>query len=151
MPRENKKRGRRAEASKRKADDIADIAAGEADASAKRQRRSPPREHLPFDDVNGFRDAQAAGQAGGDSEMPFYGLLDEQESEYFRRADDMLEANDFSDEEERSLFLENVYKEVDSKELKLACSQSSSRLLERLILLSTPAQLKKLFQKFSGQ
>ena len=37
------------------------------------------------------------------------------------------------------------------KELKLANSQSCSRLMERLILLSTPNQLKDLFQKFSGQ
>jgi nucleolar protein 9 len=44
-----------------------------------------------------------------------------------------------------------VYKEADGKELKIANSQSCSRLMERLILLSTPIQLKGLFKKFSSQ
>ena len=48
------------------------------------------------------------------------------------------------------MFLANVWKEADGKELKIANSQTS-RLLERLILLSSPDQLKGLFQKFSGK
>lgn len=153
MPRENKKRGRRAEAKKRKAEDYA----GDDDASPKRQRLEeevqPDVIPLGAEDDEATSIMPAAGQEPGigNADMPFYGLLDEQEQEYFRRADDMLETNQFSDAEERILFLENVYKEVEGKELKMACSQSSSRLLERLILLSTPAQLKKLFQKLSGQ
>lgn len=83
--------------------------------------------------------------------MPFYGLLGEDEQEYFKKADAMLELNQFADPEERNLFLGNVYKEARGKELKIANSQSCSRLMERLILLSTPDQLKSLFQKFSGQ
>lgn len=51
----------------------------------------------------------------------------------------------------KSLFISNLYKEAQGKELKIAHSQGCSRLLERLILLSTPAQLKALFQCFSGQ
>ncbi|KAL8950960.1 MAG: hypothetical protein Q9183_007491, partial [Haloplaca sp. 2 TL-2023] len=82
--------------------------------------------------------------------MPFYGLLDEEEQEYFKRADTMLELNQFGDVEERALFLANVYKEASGKELKIANSQSCSRLMERLILLSTPEQLKTLLHKFSG-
>jgi len=144
MPREHKKRGRRGEASKRKAEEET------GDASPKRQRLDEDRGHdrIPLDENYG---PPAGAPASGNSDTPFYGLLDEQEQEYFHRADDMLESNQFADAEERSLFLENVYKEADGKELKMACSQSSSRLLERLILLSTPDQLKRLFQKFSGQ
>jgi nucleolar protein 9 len=81
----------------------------------------------------------------------FFGTLDEQEQEYFKRADDMLETNSFGDHEERSLFIANVYREADGKELKIAQSQSCSRLMERLIQLSSPAQLKTLFQRFSGK
>ena len=77
--------------------------------------------------------------------------LDEDEQEYFKRADEMLELNQFADSEERSMFLASVWKEADGKELKIANSQSCSRLMERLILLSTPDQLKRLFQKFSSQ
>ena len=85
------------------------------------------------------------------AEKPFFGMLDDDEQEYFKRADNMLEANSFGDDEERSLFLANVYREAEGKELKIAQSQSCSRLMERLIQLSTPSQLKKLFQKFSGK
>lgn len=142
MPRENKKRGRRAEAAKRKADE--DVEDSE-ETSPKRQRLEDDRDDIqPLDDSH-------IEPAAGNSETPFYGLLDDEEQEYFRRADDMLEANQFADPEERQLFLDNVWKEADGKELKMACSQSSSRLLERLISLSTPSQLKRLFQKFSGQ
>lgn len=84
-------------------------------------------------------------------ERPFFGVLDDEEQEYFKRADDMLETNAFSDAEERNLFLSNVYREADGKELKMAQSQSCSRLMERLIQMSSPAQLQTLFRKFSGK
>ena len=84
-------------------------------------------------------------------EIPFYGMLDEDDQEYFKRADTMLELNQFASPEERSLFLVSVYKEAKGKELKIANSQSCSRLLERLICMSTSIQLKELFQKFTGQ
>ncbi|ESZ90107.1 hypothetical protein SBOR_9518 [Sclerotinia borealis F-4128] len=84
------------------------------------------------------------------AERPYYGLLEDEEQEYFRRADELLELNDFPSTEERSLFLANVYREAQGKELKIACSQSCSRLMERLILLSTAQQKKKLFTQFAG-
>ncbi|KAI0998578.1 Nucleolar protein 9 [Podosphaera aphanis] len=84
------------------------------------------------------------------SERPFYGMLEDEEQEYFRHADEMLEVNNFPDEEQRSLFLASVYREAENKELKIACSQSCSRLMERLILLSTAEQKKKLFESFAG-
>lgn len=63
----------------------------------------------------------------------------------------MLELNQFGDAEERELFLANVYQEANGKELKIANSQSCSRLMERLILMSEHEQLKALFEKFKGQ
>lgn len=84
-------------------------------------------------------------------DIQFYGMLDDDEQEYFKRADSMLELNQFANPEERDLFLASVYKEARGKELKIANSQSCSRLLERLICISTPSQLKTLFQKFTGQ
>ncbi len=78
-------------------------------------------------------------------------MLDDEEQEYFKRADSMLELNQFANQEERELFLANVYKEANGKELKIANSQSCSRLLERLIVMSKPVQMKALFQRFSGQ
>ncbi|KAF2175043.1 PLP-dependent transferase [Zopfia rhizophila CBS 207.26] len=144
MPKENKKRGRREEQKKRKREH------SDNEPGSKRYKKSTEEEvdYDPVDDVPYQDDAIDGVTRPGD--MPFYGMLDEEEQEYFKRADEMLELNQFGDPEERSLFLENVYREADGKELKIANSQSCSRLMERLILLSTPEQLKGLFHKFSG-
>lgn len=145
MPKENRKRGRREEHKKRKREHTDD-----EPSSSKRHRKSvdeapeQPADHVPYQD-------EAIDGVTRPSDMPFYGMLDEEQQEYFKRADEMLELNQFADPEERTLFLQNVYREADGNELKIASSQSCSRLMERLILLSTPDQLKTLFQKFSGQ
>lgn len=152
MPQEHKKRGRRM---KRKHGDGDDVP---ADASSPVKRRKSTddatgtdgQEFVPLDNHDdGLGDAMNAAYPSADK--PFFGMLDDEEQEYFKRADDMLEANEFGDDEERSLFLSNVWREAEGKELKIAQSQSCSRLTERLIQLSTPAQLKGLFQKFSGK
>lgn len=147
MPQENRKRGRRAESQRQKLEES-------EEHDQKRRKTSNgnvqaqeeiPREHDQVPDGCPFALRKEL------TSSPFYGLLDEEEQEYFRRADDMLEVNQFVDPEEKALFLANVYKEAEGKELKLAHSQSCSRLLERLILHSTPDQLKHLLGKFSGQ
>jgi len=161
MPRENKKRGRRGEEKKRKHEDAAlvDGDVENVDAS-KRQKISDDdnniedfteqHDYQPLE--NGAYDSHHGEPYQAESEdRPFFGMLDEEEQEYFRKADDMLETNQFGDNEERDLFLANVYREAEGKELKLANSQSCSRLMERLIQLSSPQQLKKLFQKFHGK
>jgi nucleolar protein 9 len=155
MPTENRKRGRREE-KKRKREQQ------EADKDAKRHKREerveevlqqyddaqtvPEQHEAPYQD-----DAMDMDGVTRPGAMPFYGMLDEDEQEYFKKADEMLELNQFADPEERAMFLANVWKEADGKELKIANSQSCSRLMERLILLSTADQLKRLFQKFSSQ
>lgn len=99
---------------------------------------------------DGLEGAAGAGGGGGHFEREFFGMLAEQEQEYFRRADELLELNDFPSEEERRIFLQNVYKEARGKELKLASSQSCSRLMERLILLSSTKQKKRIYDAFAG-
>ncbi|KAH7370049.1 armadillo-type protein [Rhexocercosporidium sp. MPI-PUGE-AT-0058] len=147
MPKENKhSRGRRDEKKlKRKRekgeDDIQD--------QNKRQKSQDPAEDIDVQFI-GTDNATPTGEEGGATERPFYGMLEDQEQEYFRRADELLEQNDFPSSEERALFLANVYREAEGKELKIACSQSCSRLMERLILLSTVEQKKKLFGTFGG-
>ncbi|KAK4463293.1 hypothetical protein QBC42DRAFT_69276 [Cladorrhinum samala] len=95
---------------------------------------------------------EGVGAGGGSShfEREFFGMLADQEQEYFRRADELLELNDFPSDEERHIFLQNVYKEARGKELKLASSQSCSRLMERLILLSSTKQKKRIYDAFAG-
>lgn len=144
MPKENQKRGRREE-KKRKRE--------EEESYESPSKRSKAQENGDSVEYNYSGIAEQTEQVPyvGPGEIPFYGLLDEEEQEYFKRADSMLELNQFTDPEERDLFLANVYREAEGKELKIANSQSCSRLMERLILLSTPTQLKALFQSFSGQ
>ena len=148
MPKEHRKRGRREEKKRKREEEEGQITA------SKRQKSEDAEEDVEIIvDGGGGAGHQEGfpGYAPQSGELPFYGLLGEDEQEYFKKADSMLELNQFADPEERSLFLANVYKEANGKELKIANSQSCSRLMERLILLSTPDQLKKLFQKFSGQ
>lgn len=147
MPKEHKKRGRREEKRKR------EIENGNQQAT-KRQRTDTEQEAVETRlDMNQSSSAQGQGDEGRSrpKEMPFYGMLDDEEQEYFKQADTMLELNQFPTSEERELFLTKVYTEAKGKELKIANSQSCSRLMERLILSSTSSQLKFLFQKFSGQ
>lgn len=145
MPRDNKKRGRRDDQRKRKRD------RSDVDSVSKRRKEHADLNDEPAADVD-VPPLDAPGDGVHRPEAaPFYGMLDSDEQEYFRHADELLELNQFDDPEERDRFLASVYKEADGKELKIANSQSCSRLMERLILLSSPKQLKDLFQKFSGQ
>lgn len=147
MPREKQKRGRRAEEKKRKREDAPE------EAVTKRPKPSTDEpvavesnnDYIPFDDGEGQN-----GDAHPPNDMPFYGLLDTEEQEYFSRANELLELNQFQDAEERQLFVESVYKEAKGKELKVACSQSCSRLMEKLISMSDVHQIRRLFGKFLG-
>ena len=138
MPKEHKKRGRREDQKKRKRDHDDELASKRLRKDDVEQLQAEnPLQHLVHD-------------APRPDAAPFYGMLDEQEQEYFKKADDMLELNQFESPEDRQIFLASVWNEADGKELKMATSQTS-RLLERLILLASEDQLKSLFQKFSGQ
>ncbi|RJE21708.1 hypothetical protein PHISCL_05948 [Aspergillus sclerotialis] len=150
MPREKKKRGRRAEekakkdTTKRKRDEIPD------EQEAKRFKPSTDDAANEFNHEAEYiplGEDQSEAPAG---DTPFYGLLDEEEQEYFARANEVLELNQFQDGEERRLFVDSVYQEADGKELKIACSQSCSRLMEKLIAMSDVRQIQRLFNKFIG-
>ena len=188
MPRENKKRGRRAEEQKRKREASG---SGSGICNVKRKRTvngspltqkqsergengsaSPSQQSWHgqrhrYDDHAWTRDTldhyahyeqhgnHDYGTLDKDEEQylkqAYYGTLDEDEEQYFKQAYDVLKANAFPSDEERQLFIDNVYREAEGKELKLACSQSCSRMLEGLILASKASQLKQLFHKFSTQ
>ncbi|PSR97811.1 armadillo-type protein [Coniella lustricola] len=125
------------------------------DATAPTEARAEagaPRENgndidYPMNDADG-----ELYQQGGPTvpEREFFGMLADEEQEYFRSADEKLETNDFESDEDRGYFLQSLYREAVGKELKLASSQSCSRLMERLILLSNTKQKKRLFEAFAG-
>lgn len=83
--------------------------------------------------------------------IEFFGMLDDDDQEFFRHADEMLETDEFETPAERETFLEGVYEKAEGKELKLASSQSCSRIMERLILLSNTRQKKQFFEAFAGR
>ncbi|KAI9680826.1 MAG: Nucleolar protein 9 [Caeruleum heppii] len=142
MPREKKLRGRLAERKRKRQEDED---AGLDEHVAKNQKID--NERSGFGDIP---DALEWIEPAGTAETPFFGMLSDDEQDYFKRADELLVLNQFDDTDGRALFIDNVYREAAGKELKIACSQSCSRLMERLILQSNVEQLKNLFQKFSG-
>ena len=80
----------------------------------------------------------------------FHGLLTSEESDYFSAVNAKLDANDFSSPEDRDLFVEAVHRELKGKELKVACSQSASRVLERVVGVSTVKQVRELLGRLLG-
>lgn len=105
------------------------------------------------DNENGDREGdqdQYSGYGGRDRE-DFFGLLDEQETEYFKQAESTLAVDAFGSPEERRGFVSSVFEEVRGKELKLVTSYVGSRLGERLVLLaSKDVQLVGLMRALSG-
>ncbi|KAK7747827.1 Nucleolar protein 9 [Diatrype stigma] len=158
MPKARTKRQAIRDERKQKRRDKA-LSAADTSRAAKRQRLNGDNEDenviedgdenegTKGDEVAAFQDGHDQ-EGGGDRE--FFGMLSEEEQEYFRSVDEQLDIDDFPSQEERDLYLAGVFKEAQGKELKLACSQSCSRLMERLILMSNTQQKKRLFEQFGG-
>ena len=157
MPREVKKRGRRQhdkeKERKRKATE-------KYHRSAKRFKTEHVADEESADAVDVSGDAgddfigisveQPEGARGEQDETQFYGLLEPQEQEYYANVNNKIVANDFDSPEDRATFIKAVHRETEDKEIKVASSQSCSRYLEKIIMLSTPEQLRRLFSKFLG-
>ena len=148
MPKENKQRGRNSE-KKRKRDQY------EKDQISLNDHN--PAERLQIAENGGLGVQGDAGVSLGQKadqehvthhDTPFYGLLDQQEQEYYASVNAKLEVNNFASPEEKALFLDAVYRESQGKELKIASSQSCSRYLEKVIRISSVEQVRKLFGKF---
>lgn len=148
MPRELKKRGRREE-KKRRAEEV------ELEPTSPKRQRTEDEPPLIHQDLEVHGDAGDDYISFGESNQPaplqqdeFYGLLEEDEQTYYANVNNKLSSNDFESDEDRAMFIEAVHRETTGKELKVASSQSCSRYLEKVIFLSTPAQLKSLFNAF---
>lgn len=72
--------------------------------------------------------------------------LDEQTFGYFKRVEDVINEDDFDDDESRKLFVENVFTQVESNELELFCDLIVSRTMEKLIVYLSDAQIRKVMQ-----
>ncbi|KAI0517786.1 pumilio-family RNA binding repeat domain-containing protein [Xylaria bambusicola] len=128
-----------------------EVAPDESTQTAKRRRRN--EDETTGDRAPEFQDGYEQSQTAAGllpTEREFFGMLSDQEQEYFRSVDEQLDIDNFPSQEERQLFLASVFAEAQGKELKLACSQSCSRLMERLILMSNTRQKKILFEQFAS-
>jgi hypothetical protein len=146
MPKENKKRGRRAEKQSVKS-------LGNEDGTVSK-RKKHDEGNDDFHDQDGYMPLGEDNQDGDTAAAkPFYGLLDEEEQELFRNAMDTLNfhMDEFSEPGDLQEWVKKMYQHAKGKELKLANSQSCSRFLEMLIQLSTPEQLKGLIQSYSSK
>lgn len=72
--------------------------------------------------------------------------LDEQTFGYFKRVEDVINEDDFDDEESRKLFVENVFTQVENNEPKLFCDMIVSRTMEKLIVYFSHAQIRQIMQ-----
>lgn len=151
MPREIKKRGRRAAAKRAEEEkEDVDLKVYEND-----------EDYVTFDADGGVAGGQDDEDNDGyDNEtpynpldlkqMPFFGFLDDQESEYFKTAESTLAVDAFGSPEEKLGFISGLLDEARGKELKLVTNQICSKLMERLILLANDEQIRSLFEVFSG-
>lgn len=72
--------------------------------------------------------------------------LDEQTVGYFKRVEDVINDDDFEDEESRELFVENVFSQIENNEMKLFCDLAISRTMEKLSQYFSDIQLRKILQ-----
>src|SRR5699024_6465080 len=109
------------EQSKRKRDEAPeDSAAKRLKSTTTEAAVDTPNEPSEAPDYIPLMDVDQEEHEHPSNDMPFYGLLDTEEQEYFSRANEVLELNQFEDAEERRLFVDSVYQEANDKELKLA-------------------------------
>ncbi|VEU21032.1 DEKNAAC101918 [Brettanomyces naardenensis] len=83
-------------------------------------------------------------------QMPFFGLLDSEQSAYFRQAESSLNLDTFDSPEAKLAFVEGVLEESKGNELKLATNQICSKLMERLILVSNEHQMRQIYNGCKG-
>lgn len=72
--------------------------------------------------------------------------LDEQTLGYFKRVEDVINDDNFQDEESRKLFVENVFTQVENNEVKLFCDLAISSTMEKLVFYLSDIQIRKIVQ-----
>ena len=122
------------------------------DQARQNVKRRKVEDGSPVEDRQSFGDADFVSVENDDQrpvqgESDFYGFLTEAEQAYYATVNTKITANDFENDEDRTNFIKAVHHELHGNELKLASSQSCSRFLERIILVSMSEQLLALFGK----
>ncbi|KAJ2904581.1 putative pumilio-family RNA binding repeat domain-containing protein [Zalerion maritima] len=152
MPKKRSKRNEIREERKRKRQERED----EQETTQAPQSNKPDKKRR-IDSISGEvpttypedEDVFLAGAAQPEAE--YFGQLDDSETSTFHHIDSTLRDHDsLATSADVEGHVEMAFSYADGKELKLACSQSFSRFLERLIWLSNTEQKKSLLKKFAG-
>ncbi|KAI9317229.1 armadillo-type protein [Dichotomocladium elegans] len=80
-----------------------------------------------------------------------YGRVEEQLMAYFKQVQESLDDPPFETAEEQRLFVDAVYHEVEGNELRLAVNPTCSLILEKLLTVSNPFQLRVFCDKLTGR
>ncbi|RUO96305.1 armadillo-type protein [Jimgerdemannia flammicorona] len=81
----------------------------------------------------------------------FYGYVEPDIQQYFKNVEATLEEPKFETIEEQHLFIDNVYSEVENRELVLATDHGCSLVLEKLLRVSPDFELRVFFDKLNGR
>ena len=149
MPRDNKERGRRGEKKRRLEEHPGEVPSKRRKSASQDAEGGHDEADIVVEDDTSDGSI-SFGVPTQVTEAPFLGLLTQEDQDYYANVNNKLILNDFESDEDRSTFIDAVYRESTGQELRIASSQSSSRYLEKVITLSNSQQLKGLFQKFIG-
>ena len=99
-----------------------------------------------------------------DSSILDVGLMESETRDYFVHVEKLLEDQEFETIQgspqliwmqlswlDQQLFIQNVYAEVDGKELLIASDYETSRILEKLLRASTDFQIRVFADRLNGQ
>lgn len=143
MPKEVRKRGRRAEKARQQEKE-------ELEQQQPNFEEDQQGNYIENDNDNDGYDNDGYYDDNDENQPAFFGLVDEQELDYFKQAESTLAVDSFGSMEERRGFIRNVFEETRGKELKLVTNHYCSRLIERLILIANDKQIFDLFKALSG-
>eukprot|EP00126_Sphaerothecum_destruens_P007820 Sdes_comp20005_c0_seq1m12655 len=90
-------------------------------------------------------------KASGEMEKKKYSKLPIPTIQYFERVEAMLDSHEFENEEDKLMFIGNVFMEVEGQELLLAFDQDASRILEKLLRVSSNFHIRVFLDKMTGQ
>ncbi|KAJ3146184.1 Nucleolar protein 9 [Irineochytrium annulatum] len=88
-----------------------------------------------------------------DMEQPDFGRVEPDTLQYFENVEKKLDESPeeaWEDDEDRTMFVTNVYEEVRHHTLKLAGDDQCSRILEKLLRISTDVQIRRLVTVLEG-
>ncbi|KAF9162149.1 Nucleolar protein 9 [Actinomortierella ambigua] len=146
MGNENRKRGTRGKKGKK-------AASGQDHTDSHDSQHSSnnygPTHEVTYDRTEGAQTPQPDRRQQVDA-AAIFGFIDPDVQQYFKGVENALDEAAFETAEDQQLFLENVYTEVQGKELVLATDHSCSLILEKLLRVSNDFQLRVFFDKMNG-